>query len=79
MTDPPFKRRRCLIAADGFYEWKQEETGKRPVWISRDGEIFAFAGIWASLGREGRSRCPAARSSPASRTVCCARSTTGCR
>lgn len=49
-----FKRRRCLIPADGFYEWKREETGKRPIWISRpDGEPFAFAGIWASLSREG--------------------------
>jgi putative SOS response-associated peptidase YedK len=49
-----FRRRRCLIPADGFYEWKREETGKRPIWISRpDGGLFAFAGIWASLDREG--------------------------
>ena len=49
-----FERRRCLICADGFYEWKVEPTGKRPTWISRaDGEPFAFAGIWARLTREG--------------------------
>jgi putative SOS response-associated peptidase YedK len=49
-----FRERRCLIPADGFYEWKREPTGKRPTWISRaDGELFAFAGIWAALEREG--------------------------
>jgi putative SOS response-associated peptidase YedK len=50
-----FRERRCLIPADGFYEWKREPTGKRPTWISRpDGELFAFAGLWASLEREGQ-------------------------
>jgi putative SOS response-associated peptidase YedK len=45
-----FHRRRCLIPADGFYEWRQTETGKQAVWISRpDGQPFAFAGIWAAL------------------------------
>lgn len=45
-----FRRRRCLIPADGFYEWLVDERGKRPVWISRpDGEPFALAGIWAAL------------------------------
>jgi putative SOS response-associated peptidase YedK len=45
-----FLHRRCLIPADGFYEWRQGELGKQPVWISRaDGEPFAFAGIWAAL------------------------------
>ena len=47
-----FRARRCLIPADGFYEWKKLPTGKQPVWISRpDEELFAFAGIWASLER----------------------------
>ena len=47
-----FRERRCLIPADGFYEWRADEDGKRPVWISRsDGELFAFAGIWAELPR----------------------------
>jgi putative SOS response-associated peptidase YedK len=45
-----FLRRRCLIPADGFYEWRVDAHGKQPVWISRkDGEPFAFAGIWAAL------------------------------
>jgi putative SOS response-associated peptidase YedK len=47
-----FEDHRCLIVADGFYEWRAEETGKRPVWITRpDGEPFAFAGLWAEAKR----------------------------
>lgn len=42
-----FKSRRCLIVADGFYEWKAEETGKQPLWISkRNAQPFAFAALW---------------------------------
>ena len=42
-----FKRRRCLIPADGFYEWKREEGGKQPFYIHmNDGRPFAFAGLW---------------------------------
>ncbi len=45
-----FRERRCLIPADGFYEWLTDEGGKRPLWFSRaDGGLFAFAGIWAEL------------------------------
>lgn len=41
------KRRRCLIPADGFYEWKQDERVKTPHHIRfRDGKLFAFAGLW---------------------------------
>lgn len=48
-----FRERRCLIPADGFYEWLSDERGKRPVWLSRpDGELFAFAGLWAELPRK---------------------------
>lgn len=48
---PSFKRllrsRRCLIVADGFYEWKQEQGGKVPMYITmKDHEPFAFAGLW---------------------------------
>ncbi|HET9120826.1 MAG TPA: SOS response-associated peptidase [Solirubrobacterales bacterium] len=44
-----FESHRCLIVADGFYEWRAEETGKKPVWITRpDKEPFAFAGLWAA-------------------------------
>lgn len=39
-------RRRCLIPADGFYEW-QRSAGRRPVRITlASGEPFAFAGLW---------------------------------
>jgi putative SOS response-associated peptidase YedK len=42
-----FKRRRCLILADGFYEWRKGSTPKQPFHIRRkDGEPFAFAGLW---------------------------------
>jgi putative SOS response-associated peptidase YedK len=42
------KRRRCLIPADGFYEWEGDVPGKkRPYFIHRpDHSLFAFAGIW---------------------------------
>lgn len=46
---PSFRERRCLIPADGFYEWRRDEDGKVPVWVHRpDDEPFAFAGIWAA-------------------------------
>ena len=55
-----FRERRCLIPADGFYEWRDGESGKTPVWISlADGELFAFAGIWAALSLARRRRRPA--------------------
>lgn len=42
-----YKKRRCLILADGFYEWRQEGDGKTPYFISlADGSPFAFAGLW---------------------------------
>jgi putative SOS response-associated peptidase YedK len=42
------RRRRCLIPADGFYEWKGDVPGKKqPFHITRPGEeLFAFGGIW---------------------------------
>lgn len=42
------KKRRCLIPATGFYEWKREGTDKKqPYYIHpRDDALFAFAGIW---------------------------------
>lgn len=43
----PFRRHRCLIPADGFYEWQSHPGGKRPYYIRRgDGQVFAFAGLW---------------------------------
>jgi putative SOS response-associated peptidase YedK len=45
-----FRERRCLIPADGFYEWRRDENGKTPCWITlRDGGLFAFAGVWAAI------------------------------
>src|SRR5437870_3574030 len=42
-----FQRRRCLIPADGFYEWQREKEGKQPYYFQMcDGEPFMFAGIW---------------------------------
>ena len=42
-----FKKRRCLIPADGFYEWKRQNGDKQPFFISLpDGKPFAFAGLW---------------------------------
>ncbi len=42
-----FRARRCLIAADGFYEWRSEGGRKQPYRITLpDTDVFAFAGIW---------------------------------
>ena len=58
----PFKRSRCLVPADGFYEWKTQPGGKikTPMRIRlRSQELFAFAGLWDSwrddYGKELRS------------------------
>jgi putative SOS response-associated peptidase YedK len=41
------KSRRCLIPADGFYEWKRDGKTKQPFCFEiNEGELFAFAGIW---------------------------------
>ncbi len=54
---PSFRRslagRRCLVLADGFYEWKKEGRRKIPMRVVlRSGEPFAFAGLW-DVWREG--------------------------
>jgi putative SOS response-associated peptidase YedK len=42
-----YRKRRCLILADGFYEWHTEDGVKVPYFISlASGEPFAFAGLW---------------------------------
>lgn len=44
-----FSRKRCLIPADGFYEWEPPERGRTPHWVYRaDGHPMVFTGIWAS-------------------------------
>lgn len=54
-TSPMFRaairRRRCLIPADGFYEWKRVGSKKQPFYIRlKCNEPFAFAGIWERWG-----------------------------
>ncbi len=55
---PSFKRslqkQRCLVLADGFYEWRKEGKIKHPTWIHRtDGRPFALAGLWAGWRPKG--------------------------
>ena len=45
----PFRRNRCLILADGFYEWQKipGRKTKQPMYVTlRSGKVFAFAGLW---------------------------------
>ncbi len=43
----PLKYRRCLIPADGFYEWKKNGASKQPYCFEvNEAELFAFAGLW---------------------------------
>jgi len=51
MDKPAFsaamKRRRCLVPADGFYEWKALGAGKQPFYVrAKSGAPLAFAGLW---------------------------------
>ncbi len=49
-----FRRRRCLIAADGYYEWKTTERGKQPYFVQMPaGRPFAFAGVWEHWQKAG--------------------------
>ncbi len=44
---PAFRKRRCLVPADGFYEWRKTQGGSRPyLFRFRDKRPFAFAGLW---------------------------------
>jgi putative SOS response-associated peptidase YedK len=48
---PSFKRllntKRCLVVADGFYEWRKEQGGKTPMYITlKEHTLFAIAGLW---------------------------------
>jgi putative SOS response-associated peptidase YedK len=52
---PSFKllvdRRRCIIPADGFYEWRKEGKRKVPMWVHlRNREPFGLAGLWDVCG-----------------------------
>ncbi len=49
-----YRRRRCLVLADGFYEWKKEGDTKTPWFISlASGAPFAFAGLWENWQSKG--------------------------
>jgi len=49
-----FARRRCVIPASGFYEWRTLKSGKQPFYISTRGqEVFSIAGLWESWERDG--------------------------
>ncbi len=47
-----YRQRRCLVLADGFYEWRQEAEGPKTPFLVRmaSGEPFAFAGLWELWG-----------------------------
>jgi putative SOS response-associated peptidase YedK len=46
-----FRRRRCLVPADGYYQWREGDTSKQPYLVARrDGASFALAGIWERWG-----------------------------
>ena len=43
------RRRRCLIPADGFYEWEPKQSGRRPHYVTlASGEPMTFAGLWSA-------------------------------
>jgi putative SOS response-associated peptidase YedK len=44
-----FKRQRCIVPADAFYEWRRSGTTKTPFAITRrDGKLLALAGLWSN-------------------------------
>jgi len=54
-----FKKRRCLIPADGFYEWKGAKGAKQPVYITLPSEKpFGFAGLWEVWDNKGKAEEP---------------------
>ena len=58
--------RRCLVPADGFYEWHGEGDARQPWHIARDdGGPFAFAGLWQpAFGEDGRRTCTIVTTAP---------------
>ncbi len=56
-----FKKRRCLIVADGFYEWKTEGSKKMPLYYYlKSGRPFGFAGLyetWMSPDKKETNTC----------------------
>ena len=54
-----FRKRRCLVLADGFYEWQRAGSVRKPMRIIMEsGEPFAFAGLWAMWRDSEGNRIP---------------------
>jgi putative SOS response-associated peptidase YedK len=55
------RKSRCLVLADGYYEWVKQSTGKQPIYIfPKDGRVFAFAGLheqWRDANSATYSSC----------------------
>jgi putative SOS response-associated peptidase YedK len=49
-----FTKRRCIVPADGFFEWVGPKTARQPIWFHReDGGLILFAGLYEFWKREG--------------------------
>jgi putative SOS response-associated peptidase YedK len=54
---PSFQSKRCVILANGFYEWRKEEKGKTPMHIlMTDHSIFPMAGLWSTYTKDDGSK-----------------------
>jgi putative SOS response-associated peptidase YedK len=52
----PFRHRRCIVPASGYYEWKKEGSARIPFYITpRNADGFAFAGLWDKWKKDERS------------------------
>jgi len=55
---PSFARRRCLVPADGWFEWVRDGKQRRPFYLTpADGAPLAFAGIWTAWGPDAIVTC----------------------
>ena len=52
----PYAKRRCLVPADGWYEWQVTDAGKQPMFMTpEDGHPIAFAGLYEFWGEHGQT------------------------